>query len=62
MDTQFETSTDRIEDRLVFSVAEAGACSAFHAPSPTSSSPEASSPSSASAGGASCPRSPYSPS
>jgi excisionase family DNA binding protein len=25
MDTQFETSTDRIEDRLVYSVAEAGA-------------------------------------
>jgi excisionase family DNA binding protein len=25
MDTQFETSTDRIEDRLVYTVAEAGA-------------------------------------
>ena len=25
MDTQFETSTDRMEDRLVYTVAEAGA-------------------------------------
>jgi len=62
MDTQIETSTDRDEDRFVYTVAEAGALLGISRAFSQELVARGESPSSASAGGASCPGSPCSPS
>ena len=62
MDTHFETSTDRIGDRLVYTVAEAGALLGISLAFAYELDARGELPSSGSAGDASCPRSPCSPS